>query len=76
MKTKHLVCVMAAMLGVLGYSMTSNPTSQIEILQLNDVEAVAVCELPDGYSPNGHCVSNDRNEHFCSSEKGYKDCYQ
>lgn len=44
--------------------------------KLSDVEALTSCELPDGYSPNGHCVSNDRNEHFCSNSSGYLDCYQ
>lgn len=76
MNTKYFVCVLTAMLGVLCYFMMSSTASHISILQLNAVEAVSTCEQPDGDSPNGHCISNNRNEHFCSNKKGYKDCYQ
>ena len=76
MKRKILVGVLAAVLGAIGYFGVNSSNNRPERLLLDDVEAVASCELPDGYSANGHCVSNDRNEHFCSNIDGEQNCYQ
>lgn len=45
-------------------------------VKFGSIEAISACELPDGYSPNGRCVSNDANVHFCSNIEGEKNCYQ
>ncbi len=34
---------------------------------LSFVEALSDCELPNGYAPDGVCVSDAYNNHFCAT---------
>lgn len=74
MRIKCIVGAMTMVFGVLTYFTTSKPISQIAMWQLNDVESVAACEVCDGCILDGHCVSNDRNDYFCSYGGFHKDC--
>lgn len=77
MSKKILLCAsVIALMACAAYVGLKTNNTEVRNTILNDVEAVASCELPDGFSANGHCVSNDRNQHFCSNLSGTLDCYQ
>lgn len=77
MKTKFFPGAVVILSLVIGITTIQSNTAHKDI-NLSNVESITACELPDGYSANGHCVSNDANEHFCATPGMLqsKDCYQ
>lgn len=76
MKKKIILAIVLACVGIISYFESSETKTASSMILQSGVEALSTCELPDGYRANGHCVSNDRGQYFCSNEKGSKDCFQ
>lgn len=76
MKKGIIFAVILTSIGIIGHFGAAQSKAKSSFLQISDVEAITTCELPDGYRANGHCVSNDRNQYFCSNLSGTRDCVQ
>ena len=76
MKKGFILATIVAAMSIIGYVESAQSKTDTSMIQLTDMEAISTCELPDGYKANGHCVSNDRYQYFCSNVSGSRDCVQ